>query len=859
MSFDQWKEIKSIKKEKEFKVLYERLICNDKQLIDFEIQYLLSCAILFYKYYQRDRRNTAFLNLSYNIILNYSVLYNDFKPLYDFSLNFGFYPISNEIQKYKNWKSNSIIEAIGDSFIKLKYKSNEGYIQSLEQANQSSKLLNSQENINSYIAPTSFGKSSLIVDYIKKELGANSNVRIGVIVPTKSLLQQTYYLIKDANLNKRILIHDEMYHEKDSSFIAVFTQERALRLINRNKVFFDILIIDEAHKMFDSGGFFTKEQSDIRPVLLARLVRKSKVNKRDLKLLYLSPLISDSDNLKFLEDEKISSHKLKFNIKAPVIFEYWKKESSLRLYDRFMDQFIIKERSLDYRNFLNQSFGSKNFFFSNTPIKVEGLALELMNSLPDLNDPELVKIQKVLIDNVHTEFYAVSLIKKGIIYLHGRMPDFIKEYLEDKFKNLSVFKYLVANSVVLEGINMPIDTMFIYDTHSIRVNDLINLIGRVNRLNTIFDDSSELKLNKLLPSIYFVDHNKNNKSNSKHYRAIKSLRSFQENSSVKNPLLKNFDESSLTNAEKVVFKDSYPNLIKYEELLSKPEMELSDRDKVLVAFINADIIYMYNDIDKLLDTFIFRRNLFLVDEEYNDILERILNTEHIKFDKNKGFSSENNKVLSLIYLLFIQGQEDNIKDKEFLRLQHGLARNYYWYFIYVSKNLIYKKRIDNLIDRLIRIKPTITDENLYYVGKSEITHLAKNNEFKRLGKDVYVDLRKLSYKEIVNVAINKIKIEDEFVDFKLSKFISLLYDFGIIPTTEYNQVTYGTENNVELELMKFGLSQNIVKILNEKNQISNLDIDAVGNIKVLDRSLFNKFLDEINELDQFQIKKIIRD
>lgn len=284
-----------------------------------------------------------------------------------------------------------------------------------------------------------------------------------------------------------------------------------------------------------------------------------------------------------------------------------------------------------------------------------------------------------------------------------------------------------------------------------------------------------MKLNKLLPSFYFIGHNKNNKGNSKHYSAIKSFRSFQEDNIIKNLLFEKFDETSLTDAEKVLFNDSYENLRKFEELLTKPEEILSDREKVLLAFINADIIYMYNDTDTLIDRFIFMRNLFLLDNEYNDILERILSTEHVKFYKNKGFNFENNKVLTLIYLLSIWGQEDNIKDKEFLRLQHGLARNYFRYFIYVSKNLTYKKRIDNLIDRLIRIKPTITYDNLYYVGRSEITHLTKNNEFKRRGKDVYVGLRKLSYKEIVNVVINKIKIEDEFVDFKLSKicFITL--------------------------------------------------------------------------------------
>lgn len=62
------------------------------------------------------------------------------------------------------------------------------------------------------------------------------DIKIGVIVPSKSLLIQTFNLLKKENLEKRLLLHDEMY-DNDKSFIAIFTQERALRLLKERCIF----------------------------------------------------------------------------------------------------------------------------------------------------------------------------------------------------------------------------------------------------------------------------------------------------------------------------------------------------------------------------------------------------------------------------------------------------------------------------------------------------------------------------------------------------------------------------------------------------------------------------------------------
>jgi len=69
----------------------------DDVLDDDEKTYILTCALMFLNYYTTDITKITYLEFAYYIILKYSVSYNEYKPLYDFSVNFWFYPISKFI------------------------------------------------------------------------------------------------------------------------------------------------------------------------------------------------------------------------------------------------------------------------------------------------------------------------------------------------------------------------------------------------------------------------------------------------------------------------------------------------------------------------------------------------------------------------------------------------------------------------------------------------------------------------------------------------------------------------------------------------------------------------------------------
>ncbi|MGB4399894.1 MAG: hypothetical protein WBJ10_11025, partial [Daejeonella sp.] len=69
-------------------------------------------------------------------------------------------------------------------------------------------------------------------------------------------------------------------------------------------------------------------------------------------------------------------------------------------------------------------------------------------------------------------------------------------------------------------------------------------------------------------------------------------------------------------------------------------------------------------------------------------------------------------------------------------------------------------------------------------------------------KEVYVDLSTKSDQEMINLAIVKLKLEDDFISFKLNKFIVAMFDYKLITSDEYNLYIYGTTNQKKIELAK---------------------------------------------------------
>ena len=760
---------------------------------------LLASAICLLKEYNLDKTKKMFFELSYEIIARYSVFTGDYKPLYDFSVNYGFFPIVDYILEHDKDFDQSITDVINKVNID-KYRT-EKFIPTVQQYNAYEGVLCDESSDISFIAPTSFGKSELIVKHIKKV--DNASLKAAVIVPTKSLLMQTYKYVKENLNNKKIILHDQMY-TGEKSYIAVLTQERALRLLEKHSTYFDYLYIDEAHNLFDK---------DMRNRLLARLIRLSRVKNPKCEILYFSPLVEASDNLKVLGTDSISEYRIEHNIKIPTYFLY--QNTKTYIYNRYFNNHynLFDEYASPY-SYICAKSTDKNLLYINAPRRMENVTLKFAKQLPDIDKPEINQIINSVKKHVHSDFQMIPLIKKGVIYLHGKLPDYVKDYLEYKAATTPEIKYISANSVLLEGINLPISSLFILDAYGLKTNKLVNLSGRVNRLNSIFGTHANIE--KLFPPIHFVSNDDFNGSMKTYVERLRTNDIFDN---IENPFLENFDEDNVEPEKKERLEKDKAEEEVYFSDVSTPDGILYQ--KMIALALNSHISLNPNTI--------------------NQILNRIEKAKKDQTFKEKG-------IVQKVVEIFLN--DVAITDHEISRLNNKQAIDYYGNYLSVMRR---RSLQQNIRYELEYFKERKTSKDPYMFMGSSYGEVPRPDDEDR--KMLYVDLRQKSESEMLNLAIIKLKIEDDFLSYKFNKFVELLHEYELITDEEYNFTTYGTENALEIKLVKQGLPIHLVSKLTNDQQLENLRFDE-NNI-VHCNSKFKTYYDSLDDFYQYQIDKYV--
>ena len=82
--------------------------------------------------------------------------------------------------------------------------------------------------------------------------------------------------------------------------------------------------------------------------------------------------------------------------------------------------------------------------------------------------------------------------------------------------------------------------------------------------------------------------------------------------------------------------------------------------------------------------------------------------------------------------------------------------------------------------------------------------------------EIYTKLRDKNKTTIVNLAIVRIKEEQDFIDNKLLKFVEVLHDLGLLDSSFYAKIKYGTDDEETICLIKNGLSLSSAVLLLKK-------------------------------------------
>lgn len=124
-------------------VAYKKMLLGE-QLSFEENSLLLATAICLLDEYDADQTKKLFFEISYEIIARYSVATSDYKPLYDFSVNYGFFPIVDYILEH----DENLLQSVADVINKVnidKYRT-ESFLPTIQQHNAYECVLNDENS-----------------------------------------------------------------------------------------------------------------------------------------------------------------------------------------------------------------------------------------------------------------------------------------------------------------------------------------------------------------------------------------------------------------------------------------------------------------------------------------------------------------------------------------------------------------------------------------------------------------------------------------------------------------------------------------------------------------------------------------
>jgi hypothetical protein len=754
-----------------FPELYWKLLKNEV-LSGVELETLLAIGIFLV-----GAKNKNLQMLGYRLFLMYSKVTEDYKPLYELSLNKGLIPISQFIEENLNYRKYGNLYTYINRIINNKYRWNDSY-KTLEQY-KLHKMAN-ESNLNSQIivAPTSYGKTELILSFIDN----SEYKKICIVTPTKSLLAQTKKRIINYLGYRKIVTYPEMYSAKDDELIAVLTQERLLRLLqNDSSLKFDLLVIDEAHNLLDR---FTKD--NLRSILLTSVIVIC--NKRNNKLIckYLTPFLKSRDSL-LIEgiSEAPDWYSIEENIKSEIFYFYNLKENKKRVLDQYSTR---KDKLIDIDS---GSLGSdadvvinncdkKNIIYLNSPKDLESFAKELSVKLPYLQTDKLKKAVYDLREYVHEDYRLADYMERGVIYHHGSIPEPIRYFIEDLYIDLPEIRMLISNSTLLEGVNIPATKMFILDPcrgrSYLSPSSFKNLVGRVCRFGEIFNKETG-NLKYLLPEICIVNGQycrKNFKEDSFIKTCKMLVMSYDKiKDEVKNPLLCN---TSASEDDKKKARDFLENVSTFdvisEDYDRKPKTRIGE-----LCFENSV-------------------NIFNILENEDAINERLSGI-------NKAQTLD--EVFNIAdYLFFskITDKNDNIK-----RLRQQEAQNFYKMLIeWRIKGLTMNEMITHIVNYWKTLR-----------GEDKIVYVGKWGDLARGGyMNLWTNIEKKSYYEKVNLAIVRLKEEYDFIDNEIIKYIEILNSLALIENSLYLKIKYGTDDEEKIALLNCGISSILSNLLYDK-------------------------------------------
>lgn len=806
-----------------FKDLYFRLLSKD-EMEDSEVVKLLAIAVLLL-----NHQTPEIKRLGYRIILFYGNLTGRYEALYDVALHHGLHPVSAVIGNNfpeDDHRSDSFIRQIVGSYVDT--FRDQGMVLTEQQEALRTFVQSEYEHSSVVVAPTSYGKSELII----KSVNDNPHSKILILVPSKALLAQTKKRLIYADIKGlgKVISHPEMYVEGRSDRAFVLTQERLSRLLNDHPLLsFDMVFVDEAHNLL---------QNDRRSELLATMLCILGARNKKTSFKFLTPFLCDELNVRvrFLDmiptgfriDEYIKSERFYLRDFRPN-----KGDGKLKLYDHFLNAWLdIDGKYQNCFELIRRESLNKNILYGNKKKSIEAFAVGLAATLKPVDCPLIARACDELEDAFDKRYRLISCLRKGVMYHHGSIPDTIRLYLENLFSASEKMRYLVCNSTLLEGVNLPIERLFIFDytkgQSNLTSSQFKNLIGRVNRFSEVFAPEAQASLKKLESSIYLLGvegfTSKRANLQSFYQKAVNVSQVDQD--SVGNVMLE------ATNIVEGKISKLYDNAV--ERLANLHPGLLGDRP---CQYVTTELgkLMIANSISEL-DVF----------KHEESIDRRIKNSV-----KTLGQISDVARLMRAVQKLFIANFEDSREHRDLLRLNELPALKFYTMLLDWRLKRYSLKRMIRLT---LRYWNKLAEE-----GGTDHVFVGKWGD-STFGESVYENWVRISQKddaERINLAIVHLKDEEDFFDNRIFKFVEVLNGVGALEAGFYKRIKYGTDDDLRIKLIRDGFSRGLADLM-LADYAEMVRVGSDGEVHVDSRIVRKMMRDEVSDLMIFEAKMSIR-
>ncbi len=356
-------------------------------------------------------------------------------------------------------------------------------------------------------APTSAGKSFLVIEHLCRSAKSLEQFSAVYIAPTRALLSEVFSTIKsrmEDTPEVRISTIPNEDSENSERQIYVLTQERLQVLLAISAINFDMIIVDEAQNVSDGS----------RGMILQECLEQSISRNPNTRVVMLAPGAQGFARIQSaigLENINASMSHLPSVIQNRILVNKDPSKDALDLSLLTADGIHLIGTLNSQRGFelpesrlaavaleLGQHGGS--LVYSTGPKNAEKVATQISFDSAVIERKNIDELSKFIKDHIHPEYSLCDLVRKGVAFHYGKMPTLLRESLESSFK-AGDLRYLVCTTTLFQGVNLPARNVFI-DTPT-RGKDtkldpaaLWNFAGRAGRMKA-----------DIVGNVFLVDYN----------------------------------------------------------------------------------------------------------------------------------------------------------------------------------------------------------------------------------------------------------------------------------------------------------------------------------------------------------------